>query len=129
MRMYSKILLLLLGCVPMAGQAALSAYTSTGQLQEWCAIYADGLEWRHPAYPDPCSSFIMGVTDAHQRLVYDRMMPPYFCGPGGVSRNRLVEIVLTYMKIDRVDLKRDAAATVLNAVRAAYPCDSQEEAG
>ena len=105
----------------------LSVYTTASELMDWCKPYIISTNHKgnlQDVLPDNlCTGFITGVTDAHQRFVNNGFMPPYWCGPGGVSKNKLVHIVTTYLQANPEKLPADAAGAVANAVYEAFPCD------
>lgn len=119
-------LLLLVICQTRVAYAEVSVYTMTSELMEWCKPYFVSIYQYENLYavaPDNlCTGFITGVTDAHQRFVYNGSMPPYWCGPGGVSKDKLARIVTVYLQANSENLNVDAASAVMSAVKEAYPC-------
>ena len=126
MRNLSIFVLLCVICQTRVAYGELSVYTTASELMEWCKPYIISINHYDNLYavaPDNlCDGFITGVTDAHQRFVNNGFMPPYWCGPGGVSKDKLVRIVMRYMQANLENLRADAAGAVINAVREAYPC-------
>ncbi len=128
MKKLSLVILLLASCQARLAYCELSVYTTTSELTGWCKPYLLATSTKgNSQYVSPdnlCTGFITGVTDAHQRFVNDGFMPPYWCGPGGVSKNKLAGIVALYLQGNSGSLRADAAGVVANAVREAYPCSA-----
>ena len=127
MKNYSICIVLLLICPMKVAYCELSVFTSVSELVDWCKPYSLSINQFDNLYavaPDNlCSNFITGVTDAHQRFVHNGLMSPLWCGPGGVSKDKLARIVTLYLQTNSENLLADAAGSVADAVKEAYPCE------